>query len=120
MNEPIAKENAFHEVSQTGRLFVISAQKCGALRLVPPGTGDVQTEAAEVMKALGAVLTARGLRFEQVVKATISVTDPEDAARVEKVVHCFFDGMTPPACTTNHVATLPDGARVDVELITLA
>jgi 2-iminobutanoate/2-iminopropanoate deaminase len=81
--------------------------------LVP---GDVSAQTAQVMKNLGAVLTAAGLSFDHVVRCGIFVIDLADFAAVNAVYGKAFPGA-PPARATVQVAALPRGARVEIDAI---
>lgn len=68
------------------------------------------------MNNLGAVLSAAGLSFAQVVKSTIYVVDLNDFAVVNEIYGARFTG-TPPARATVQVAALPRGSRVEIDMI---
>jgi 2-iminobutanoate/2-iminopropanoate deaminase len=78
--------------------------------------GDVRAQTERVMENLSAVLQAAGVSFENVVKATIFVTDLGDFATVNEVYGKRFP-KTPPARSTVQVAALPRGAKVEIELV---
>jgi 2-iminobutanoate/2-iminopropanoate deaminase len=81
------------------------------------GTVDDQTR--QVMTNLGAVITAAGLSFADVVKTTIFLIDMNDFAAVNEIYGESFEGAPPPARSTVAVAALPRGARVEIEAIAL-
>jgi 2-iminobutanoate/2-iminopropanoate deaminase len=81
--------------------------------LVP---GDVTAQTAQVMKNLGAVLTAAGLSFDHVVRCTIYLVDLADFGLVNEVYGKAFR-TAPPARATVQVAALPRGARVEIDAI---
>ena len=78
--------------------------------------GDVRAQAERVMENLHAVLTAAGVTFAQVVKATIYLTDLQDFARVNEVYARHFSGHVP-ARATVQVAALPRGVHVEIDAI---
>jgi len=78
--------------------------------------GDISAQTAQVMKNLGAVLTAAGVSFDHVVKCTIFLVDLADFAVVNKVYGQAFRSA-PPARATVQVAALPKGARVEIDAI---
>ncbi len=81
--------------------------------------GDVVVQAERVMDNIGAVLTAAGLAFADVVKTTIFLVNLADFAPVNEVYgRRFPDG--PPARSTVEVRGLPRGALVEIEVIALA
>lgn len=81
--------------------------------------GGVAAEARQVMISLGAVLEAAGATFEDVVKTTIFLVDMNDFATVNAIYGAMFEGAEPPARSTVAVASLPRGARVEIEAIAL-
>jgi 2-iminobutanoate/2-iminopropanoate deaminase len=99
-----------------GRMVFLSGQipldpRTG--ELVP---GDIGAQAGQVMKNLGAVLTAAGLSFDHVVRCTIFLADLADFGVVNAVYGKAFTG-SPPARATVQVAGLPRGARVEIDAI---
>lgn len=79
-------------------------------------TGDVPTQTRRVMDNLKAVLAAAGVGFDQVVKATIYMTDLQDFAAMNAVYATYFTRDFP-ARATVQVAALPRGAAVEIDLI---
>ncbi len=78
--------------------------------------GDVSAQAEQVMKNLGAVLSAADYTYGDVVKTTIFLVDMNDFAAVNAVYGRYFDA-TKPARSTVAVAGLPRGARVEIDCI---
>ncbi|HWQ08135.1 MAG TPA: Rid family detoxifying hydrolase [Holophaga sp.] len=85
-------------------------------RLLEGGVG-AQTE--QCFKNLFAVLKAAGLTPDQVVKANVFLTDMADFAAMNEVYAQQFSKPFP-ARTTIGVASLPLGARIEIELIARA
>ena len=86
-------------------------------RFAPDEYGAVTySKTAQVMKNLGAVLTAAGVSFDHVVRCTIFLVDLADFAVVNKVYGQAFR-TDPPARATVQVAALPKGARVEIDAI---
>ena len=88
---------------------------------IEPETGqmsavDVVAQTKRVMDNLGAILSAQGLGFEDVVKTTIYLTDLSDFARVNEAYAAYFQS-DPPARATVQVAALPKGAKIEIEAI---
>jgi 2-iminobutanoate/2-iminopropanoate deaminase len=79
-------------------------------------TGDIRAQTERVMENLAAVLSAAGVGFENVVKASIFVVDLADFATVNEIYGKRFP-KSPPARSTVQVAALPKGARVEIDLI---
>ena len=65
-----------------------------------------------------AVLTAAGVRVENVVKTTIFLADMADFAVVNQIYGEVF-GHEPPARSTVQVAALPKQGLVEIEMIVL-
>jgi 2-iminobutanoate/2-iminopropanoate deaminase len=78
--------------------------------------GDISAQAERVLQNLGAVLTAAGLSFADVVKTTIYLADMTDFAAVNAVYEKYF-GDSKPARSTFAVAALPKGARLEIDCI---
>lgn len=78
-------------------------------------TGDIKAQTELVMKNIEAVLTAAQLKFQNVVKTTIFLTDMKDFATVNEVYGRFFP-ENPPARSTVAVAGLPKGVQVEIEV----
>ena len=79
-------------------------------------TGDLAAETNRVLDNLHAVLTAGGATWNDVVKASIFLTDLGDFAAVNELYAKRFSGP-PPARSTVQVARLPKDARVEIDLI---
>jgi 2-iminobutanoate/2-iminopropanoate deaminase len=78
--------------------------------------GDVRTQTERVMENLSAILSAAGVGFGDVVKASIFLTDLNDFAAVNEIYGKRFPSA-PPARSTVQVAALPTGARVEIDVI---
>ncbi len=68
------------------------------------------------MEGYDELLTELGLGFEDVVQATVFLTDIDDYDELNGVYGEFFVS-DPPARTTVAVAALPGDARVEIALI---
>lgn len=81
--------------------------------LVP---GGASAETRRVFENLRAVLAAAGLRFADVVKATVYLVDLADFPIVNEI---YAEVFAPPfpARSTVGVASLPKGARVEIDLV---
>ena len=104
---------------EAGKLTFLSGQiplDPATMEMVP---GDVVAQTEQVMKNLGAVLTAAGLDFSHVVRSTIFLTNLGDFTRVNEVYGRFFSG-SPPARATVQVAALPRGAQVEIDAIAVS
>lgn len=106
----------YSQAIQVGGMIFVSGQIA-----LDPATGDLvggsfDDECRQVINNLGAVLSASGASFHDVVKTTIYVTDLADFGRLNAVYGEVF-GHTKPARATVQVAALPKGARVEIEAV---
>jgi len=104
----------YSQAIRSGDLVFLSGQ-------IPldPATGElvrggIEEQTRRVMNNLGAVLTAAGASFENVVKTTIYLADLSDFGAVNGVYASYF-GQPAPARATVQVAALPKGARVEID-----
>jgi 2-iminobutanoate/2-iminopropanoate deaminase len=106
----------YSQAVRSGKLVFLSGQ-------IPldPASGDfvggsVGEQTRRVMDNLGAVLTAAGASFGDVVKTTIYLLDLADFTEVNAVYGGYFRDA-PPARATVQVAALPKGARVEIDAV---
>jgi 2-iminobutanoate/2-iminopropanoate deaminase len=97
---------------------------CAGQIPLDPKTGqivsqDISDQTRRVLDNITAVLRSEGLSFENIVKATIFLTDLGDFQTVNEIYGSYFDDE-PPARSTVQVAALPKGARVEIEVIAVA
>ncbi len=81
--------------------------------------GDIAAQTRQVLDNLDAVLTAAGVGWGAVARATIYLADLADFAAVNALYGERFTGP-PPARSTVQVARLPRDARVEIDLIAVA
>lgn len=79
-------------------------------------SGSITEETQRCMRNLDAVLQAAGSGLGEILKTTIYVTDMGDFAEVNEAYGSFFTD-DPPARVTVGVASLPKGARVEIECV---
>lgn len=77
---------------------------------------DAGRQAAQALANLAAVLAAAGAELTDVVKTTVFLVDLADFAEVNEVYASVFSPPYP-ARTTVGVASLPRGARVEIDAI---
>ncbi len=82
-------------------------------QLAGPSAGE---QAARCIENLKAVLEAAGLGLGDVVKTTVFLTDMADFSAVNEAYAARFTG-DPPARSAVAVASLPKGAKVEIEAI---
>lgn len=80
-------------------------------------TADIETETRQVMENMKAVLDAAGMDFENVIKATIFISDMNDFAKINGVYGSYFNEKTAPARETVQVACLPKNVNVEISMI---
>jgi 2-iminobutanoate/2-iminopropanoate deaminase len=78
--------------------------------------GDIAAQTRRVFENLGALLTAAGLSFTNVVRTTVFLADMNDFAAMNQVYATYFAEPFP-ARSTVQVARLPKDARVEIDLI---
>ena len=107
---------AYSPAVRAGNLLFISGQ-------IPinPATGElvsgnISTEAEQVMRNLTALLKAAGLGFEHVVRTTVFLADMNDFAAMNEVYARYLVDP-PPARATVQVARLPRDVRIEVDAI---
>ena len=91
----------------------------GQIPLIPESgemvVGDIEAQAEQVMKNLGAVLAAAGSSYEKAIKTTCFLADMNDFAAFNGVYAKYFTEKPARSCVA--VKTLPKGAKVEVEVI---
>ena len=78
--------------------------------------GDFEAETRRVFDNLRAIVVAAGATLDDVVKATVYLTDLAHFALVNKIMSEYFREPYPARAAVG-VAALPRGARVEVECI---
>nr|QKY14847.1 2-iminopropanoate deaminase (RIDA) [Polytomella parva] len=106
----------YSQAIKAGKTVYVSGQ----LGIVP-GTKnfasvEVEGQAEQALKNMGAILEASGASYKDVVKTTILLADINDFAKVNAVYAKFFTEK-PPARSTFAVKDLPLAARVEIEAI---
>lgn len=109
----------YSQAVKAGNMLFISGQVA-----INPATGnveatDVQGEAHQVMKNLGAILQAAGMDFSQVVKTTIFLSDMSLFATVNEVYAQYLQGGYP-ARETVAVKGLPKNVNVEISMIAVS
>ncbi|HEY9581850.1 MAG TPA: RidA family protein [Savagea sp.] len=78
--------------------------------------GDIQQQTHQVFANLKAVLEAAGTSLDQVIKATVFMSDMNEFAAMNEVYGEHF-GEHKPARSAVEVARLPKDAKVEIEVI---
>ena len=99
-----------------GQLLFVSGQVA-----LDPATGNmveggIAVQTRRVLDNIGALLTAGGRAFADVVRTTIFLADMNDFAAVNEIYGQYFKEPYP-ARATVQVARLPKDARVEIDVI---
>ena len=78
--------------------------------------GDISAQTDQVMRNIGALLTAAGIDFSHVVRTTVFLADMGEFASMNEV-YARYMVDPPPARSTVQVARLPRDARVEIDVI---
>lgn len=79
--------------------------------------GDIKKETKLVMENLKAILLIAGMTFENVLKASIFISNMEDFGEINKVYGSYFNEDNAPARETVQVANLPKYVNVEISVI---
>lgn len=107
----------YNQAVLTGNTLYTSGQIA-----IDPKTGelitqDIIAETEQVMQNMKAVLAAADMTFENVIKASIFVSDMGNFAEINGVYGSYFDEKTAPARETVEVANLPKYVNVEISMI---
>jgi len=78
--------------------------------------GDIRDQTRRALQNIGAILSAAGTSFQQVVRTTVYLADLSDFAAMNEVYATFFTSPQP-ARSTIQAARLPRDARVEIDVI---
>jgi 2-iminobutanoate/2-iminopropanoate deaminase len=82
-------------------------------QLVP---GGIVEQTHQVLKNLGAVLTAGGASYGQVTKTTVYLQDMAEFGAMNEVYGTYFSAPAP-ARATIQAAALPRGVKVEIDVV---
>ena len=90
-----------------------------------PDTGallgtTIEEQTAQALENLKAILEAAGTSMDNVIKATVFLTDINDFAKMNEVYARYFTGDKLPSRSAVQVAALPKGAIVEIEAVAIA
>lgn len=80
---------------------------------------SIDLETTQVMENLKAVLEAANMTFENVIKASIFISDMNSFGAVNAIYGQYFDEATAPARETVEVANLPKFVNVEISVIAI-
>ena len=91
---------------------------------INPATGEIQLGTIEeettlVMENMKAVLEAADMTFENVVKASVFISDMANFSKINAVYGRYFNEETAPARETVEVANLPKYVHVEISMIAI-
>ena len=87
-----------------------------------PATGEIvgttiEEQTEQVFANLQAILAEAGMTFDDVVKATVLLSDIANFGAVNTIYGKYFNGEVLPARAAFAVKDLPKGAMVEIELV---
>ena len=80
-------------------------------------TDSIEKETTQVMNNLKAVLEAADMTFENVIKASIFISDMNSFAAINTIYGQYFEEAKAPARETVEVANLPKYVNVEISVI---
>ena len=94
---------------------------CAGQIPIDPATGnldtaDITTETRRVMDNITAILRASGMQVNDIAKTTIYLTDLGNFKAVNEAYGSYFGNGPYPARETVGVASLPEGAHVEISV----
>lgn len=94
---------------------------CSGQIAIDPATGELVTDSIEaetrrVLENLKAVLTAAGFSLQDVVRATVYMTDMNNYQTINQIYGEYFQTQ-PPARVAIQVAKLPKSVNVEIDCI---
>lgn len=107
----------YNQSTKSGNMLFVSGQIA-----LDPATGElvmdsIEAETHQVMKNLSAVLDEAGMTFENVLKASVFVSDMNNYSRINAVYSEYFDEATAPARELVEVANLPKFVNIEISVI---
>ena len=114
-NAPAAIGPYSHAV-MAGKMLFISGQLPLDAATGEVVQGGIEAQTRQSLSNLSAIIGAKGLHMENVVKTTVFLADMDDFAAMNAVYAEFFKSECP-ARTTVQAARLPKSALVEIEAI---
>lgn len=102
----------YSQAVKVGNMLFVSGQIASELAT----SGDIQAETQQVMENIGAILSAAGMQYTNIVKSSIFVKDLNNFGAINEVYGRFFTA-DPPARETVEVARLPKDVNVEISVI---
>ncbi len=107
----------YSQAIQAGETLYISGQIA-----INPASGvlildNIEDETHQVLKNIGEILKAAGLKYSDVVSCTVYVKDMNLFSRINAVYSTYFSEGIPPARATVEVSALPRFVNVEIGAI---
>ncbi len=107
----------YSQAIQAGDTLYISGQIA-----INPASGvlildNIEDETHQVLKNIGEILKAAGLKYSDVVSCTVYVKDMNLFSRINAVYSTYFSEGIPPARATVEVSALPRFVNVEIGAI---
>lgn len=107
----------YNQSVKRGNLLFVSGQIA-----IDPTTGNlvdetIEAETHQVMKNIQAILTEAGMTFENILKASVFVSEMGNYSRINAVYAEYFDERTAPARELVEVANLPKYVNIEISVI---
>lgn len=80
---------------------------------------DIESETRQVMENLKAILEAANMTFENVIKASIFISDMNNFSKINGVYGTYFNESTAPARETVQVSVLPRNVNIEISMIAM-
>jgi 2-iminobutanoate/2-iminopropanoate deaminase len=81
--------------------------------------GGIEAQTRQTLDNLGAVLKEAGLDYDNVVRATVFLSDLSHFQAMNGIYKEYFKSDHPPARSTVQVVAIPRGALVEIDLIAM-
>ncbi len=79
--------------------------------------GGIEAQTEQVMKNIGAILNAAELKYSDVVRAEVFLTNMDDFSKVNEIYVKYFSAEPKPARFAVSVASLPMQSLVEIAVI---
>jgi reactive intermediate/imine deaminase len=106
----------YSQAAQVGNTIWVSGQVALDPKTKELVGGGIEAEAHQVFKNVKAIVAAAGAGLDDVVKATVFLTDLNNFALVNKIMAEYFREPYPARAALG-VSALPRGAQIEVECI---
>jgi len=121
MKKTIATEDAPKAIGPYSQAIEVNSMVfCSGQLGIDPAAGelegDLNQQTRRILTNIQAVLKASGCGMNDVIKATVFLTDMKDFAEFNAIYGEFFTAPYP-ARSTVQVAALPKNARLEIEVI---